>query len=495
MKDPMKQSERVTKNAAVGLVAAGLGGGLNILCLLILARTLGVHDFGIFSYLLAFAIVFQFAADFGLSNILVREITRHRGDMEHLLGATKGLFWVMFAAAFVLMGLVILLLPVSAPIKTLSWLMGLGYLTLLHCIGYVAVLRACERMEFNALGFIFHKIVLLSAILVSVYFGLGLFGAVCSHVLANICQWLLYHFIVVTRFCPGRLRVDPALWKRLIIEAIPMGGGQVLRQFAWQVDIFIAATFLTSTSLGLFSAPFRLIQGLTLISIVVAVPLFPVFARLAHESKQALEAAYQRSIRWFCMMSFPVMAVCAAWPAIWVRLFLGKAYLPAIPAFHILSFGIVPVFISVLFPYLYCAIHRQTDYLLAMAGAVVLRVILGVILVPRFGLISSCAIVVGVEILLCSGLCYRLWLLGYSPDAVGSVLKPAAGSLLVFLVLSFTRSSPLGWIILSAALCPFLYIGFLWFSQALNPSELALAREGLGFYRHYRARQARKLPS
>jgi len=50
----VKQSQRIAKNTAFGMLAAGVGGGLQFLSLLIAARYLGVADFGILSYLLAF---------------------------------------------------------------------------------------------------------------------------------------------------------------------------------------------------------------------------------------------------------------------------------------------------------------------------------------------------------------------------------------------------------------------------------------------------------
>ena len=93
----MKQSHRIAKNTAFGIFAAVVGGGLQFVSILVVARFLGVVDFGIFSYLLAFASVFQFVADFGLSNILIREIAKRPDELERLLLGARSLMWIFTA--------------------------------------------------------------------------------------------------------------------------------------------------------------------------------------------------------------------------------------------------------------------------------------------------------------------------------------------------------------------------------------------------------------
>ena len=92
----MNSSQRVAKNTAWMLVAGGLGAVLQMLAVLLAARGLSLGDFGVFNYLLSFATVFQFLADFGLTNILVREVARHPEDVGHLLASAKGLMWSLF---------------------------------------------------------------------------------------------------------------------------------------------------------------------------------------------------------------------------------------------------------------------------------------------------------------------------------------------------------------------------------------------------------------
>ncbi|HEX3444252.1 MAG TPA: oligosaccharide flippase family protein, partial [Chthoniobacterales bacterium] len=117
----MKASQRIVKNAAWGVLAGVVGGGFQFLSVIVVARTLPVSSFGTYNYLLAFAILFQFLADFGLVNILVREMARRPGELDRLLGSAKGLMWVLFFLFLILLSIAVLVQSVPGQVKALSF--------------------------------------------------------------------------------------------------------------------------------------------------------------------------------------------------------------------------------------------------------------------------------------------------------------------------------------------------------------------------------------
>lgn len=484
----MKQSQRVAKNAVFGVFAAAFGGGLNFLSILLVARFLSLEEFGIFSYLLAFATVFQFLADFGLSNILVREMARRPGDLGLLLGGAKGLLWALFAGALLLMALLTVFLPMEEGVRRLSFAMGLGYLFLLPSVSYVSALRATEDMEFNAVGFVLHKVVLVASLGIALWSQWGLWGVVACHGAANVFQWGFYHWIVTRRYGAASLRCDFTLWKSLIREALPMGGGMALRQFSWQLDIFLLKYLSDALALALFSGPFRILIGMTLLSAVLTVPLFPMFVRLADEARAELAVVYQRAVKGFCLLSFPLMTVCLAWPEVWIRLFLGEKFLGAVPALQVLALAVVPIFISVLFPFLYSALNSQGWYLRALALAVVSRLALGGLLIPRHGALGACLTVVVVEIGLFCVLTARLARMGLPVDFKGCLLKPALASAVLGGVLVLSRNFPPGGLAAAAAGGGLAYIVGLGLLRVFSTREIRLAVESCGFLRPYLSR-------
>ena len=481
----MKQSQRIAKNTAFGMLAAGVGGGLQFLSLLIAARYLGVADFGILSYLLAFATIFQFVADFGLSNILVREMTRRPTETEYLLGGAKALMWVLFGVGLLLLLGVIAVIPVTAKVKMLSWFISMGYLARLNVVAYSSVLRSTEHMEFNSIAFILHKVVTISLFGVVLMLKWGLWGIVFADFSANMFLWIYYSVVVSVGFSPGRLRYDFHLWKSLLAESIPMGSGLILRQSAWQLDMLILGFLVTPYSLGLFSGPFRILMGMSMVSGLLTQPLFPLFVRLAHQAREEFAVVYQRTIKWFCLISFPLMTICLAWPVPCIGLFFGKQFLPGAPALMIMSLAIFSIFVSVLYPYLFSALGRQTDFLLIMAGAVAARISLEFLLVPRFGYLSECGVIVGIEILLFLSLSWRLRVLGLPLNFRSSVLRPALASGLCLIALIYLPHENLIWMGADLVLCAIIYAAVLFWTRTLAPEEIVLIKEGFGFLKPY----------
>jgi O-antigen/teichoic acid export membrane protein len=362
--------------------------------------------------------------------------------------------------------------------------MGFAYLLLLHSVSYVAVLRATEEMEYNAIGFVLQRLLLVMFLLVALTMGWGLRGVVCCHFLANLFQWGFYHWIVTWRSARGRLLWDPPLWKVLILETLPLGGGMALRQFAWQLDIFLLTYFTNPVAVGLFSGPYRIVIGLTLLSSVLTVPLFPLFVRLADESRGELTRVYQRSVKWFCLVSFPIMAACVAAPLAWIHLFLGEKFYDSARVLQILGLAVVPIFISVLYPFLYSALHIQKWFLAAMAAAVVARVALGCWVIPRYGYLGECVAVAAVEIILFLTLAGHLSRLGLPAGFRTNFAKPFAAAFAMGLLL-WAGSSAILWTTFVAVCGGVLYVVSLGLLRAFSPEELAVAQEASGFLKAY----------
>ncbi|MEP6601689.1 MAG: oligosaccharide flippase family protein, partial [Nitrospirota bacterium] len=278
----MNSSQRVAKNTAWMLVAGGVGAVLQMLAVLLAARGLSLSDFGTFNYLLSFATVFQFLADFGLTNILVREVARHPEDVGRLLASAKGLMWALFFCSTALLLGTVLLINIPAQMQAQSFVMGIASLTLLQAISYSAVLRAIEAMEFNAIAFTLHKGFFAGFVGLSLVFHLGLWGVVVSHLAASLFFWFFNWRIVSWRVVRVSPRIDFALWKSMLKEAIPLGSGLVLRQFAWQADVLILMWLVDASALGLFSGPYRLLLSVRMFSMAFALPLYPAIIRATH---------------------------------------------------------------------------------------------------------------------------------------------------------------------------------------------------------------------
>src|SRR5947209_6432627 len=319
----MKQSQRIVKNAVFGIGASLVGGLVYLATILTIARMVSVVEFGKYSFVLAFAMFFQLLADAGLPRMLIREIAKNPESLVSLVGAVTSLIWVVSVAVCLLVALIVPFLHFGTDVKIAAVVMTIATMATFHAAGYSAVLRAFEDNELNYLGFVLQKLLLLGFIVVAIKLKMGLVGFVIAHLVANVLLWNFYHIIVSRLYARIPLRIDVSLWKSLLVSALPMGGGVMLRQLALQLDIIILTWMTNLTTVGLFSGPYRISMALRTIPQTLALPLYPLYSRTAHLSPARFREAYQSSMKFFTLMSIPFAAFFIVWSNTILSLALG----------------------------------------------------------------------------------------------------------------------------------------------------------------------------
>ncbi|MDQ3414586.1 MAG: oligosaccharide flippase family protein, partial [Verrucomicrobiota bacterium] len=156
----MKQSQRIVKNAVLGVAAGVIGGLVYLATTIAIARNphVSLAEFGKYQWVLAFGMIAQLVADSGLPRMMIREIAKDPECVGKITGAAAGLIWMITLIVGLIVGVIALFLPFGSDMKIAVVLMTLATLATFHGAGYSAVLRAFEDNELNYLGFILQKI-------------------------------------------------------------------------------------------------------------------------------------------------------------------------------------------------------------------------------------------------------------------------------------------------------------------------------------------------
>ncbi len=489
----MKQSQRIVKNAVFGIGASLVGGLVYLATVLTIARMVSVVEFGKYSFVLAFAMFFQLLADAGLPRMLIREIAKDPEALVPLVGAATSLIWLVSVTICLLVALIVPFLHFGTDVKVAALVMSLATMATFHAAGYSAVLRAFEDNELNYLGFVLQKLLLLGFIVVTIKLKMGLIGFVVAHLVSNVLLWNFYHIVVSRLYARIPLRIDVPLWKSLLIAALPMGGGVMLRQLALQLDILILTWMTNLTTVGLFSGPYRISMALRVIPQTLSLPLYPLYSRTAHLSPARFREAYQWSMKFFALISIPLAAFFIAWSKPILRLALGAKFLPALPAMQLLGLGLVPFFLSTLFQYLFAALDEQRRFLTSTCAGSALRILLLIILIPRFGFAGPAMAFVCAETVIVGIWMFQLTRLGFPANLGNVIWRPLAGGFGMTLVLFAASGGRLLWQIPAAVLSVIVYALVLLALKTFSMEEMHHAREGIAFVSPFIESWAKKL--
>jgi O-antigen/teichoic acid export membrane protein len=489
----MKQSQRIVKNAVFGIGAGFLGGLIYLATILAIAHSVGVIEFGKYSFVLAFGMFFQLFADAGLPRMLIREIAKNPEALVPLASATASLIWVISIAVCLLVAMIVPFLHFSVDVKIAALVMSIATMSTFHAAGYSAVLRAFEDNELNYLGFVLQKIFFLIFIIVTLKFKMGLVGFVTAHLVSNVLLWNFYRVVVTRLYAHIPPRIDVPVWKSLLRAALPMGGGVMLRQLALQLDILILTWMTNLTTVGLFSGPYRISMALRVLPQTLALPLYPLYSRTAHLSPERFREAYQRSIKFFALISIPCATFFVVWSKPILQLALGAKFLPALPAMQFLGLGLVPFFLSTLFQYLFAALDEQGRFFVGTCTGSALRILLLVLLIPRFGFVGPSIAFVCSETVIVGIWMFQLQRLGFPANLGNIIWRPLVAGAAMALLLLVTGEARLIWQI-SAAVISIIVYGIVVFAlKTFSMEELRQAREGIAFVSPFIDSWAKKL--
>jgi O-antigen/teichoic acid export membrane protein len=493
----MKQSQRIVKNAVVGIAAGVIGGLVYLATTIAIARNphVSVPEFGKYQWVLAFAMIAQLVADSGLPRMMIREIAKDPGCVGKITGAAAGLIWFISLIMCLVVGVAAIFLPFDSDMKIAIMLMTVATLATFHGAGYSAVLRAFEDNELNYLGFILKQVVLLVLILIMLYLRTGLIGFVIAHLTSNLLIWNFYHILVSKFYTKVKLQIDLPLWKELFVTAIPMGGGVMLRQLALHIDIFVLGLMTNMKTVGLFGGPYRLSWSLRTLPQTLSLPLYPLYSRTAHFSPQRFGEVYRQSLKFFTLISVPFAAFFMAWSKPLLTLALGTRFLEALPAMQLLGLGLIPFFVSCLFQYLFAALDAQKDFFVSTLIGSVIRVGLLVTLIPRYHppYVAPAIAFLCAELLTVGMWIFQLHKLGYPAHIVQLLWRPVAAGAAMISILYLFLDSPILWQAAGALLAVIVYGAVLWVLRTFSSEELHQAREGIAFVSPFVAAWAKKL--
>lgn len=474
-------AKRVLGNALFRVGGYALGAGLFFATIVLIARYLGTEGFGHFSFILATASIFQLVADMGVRNIVIRDIALEKEKFHLHLSTARTLLWSLSVVSLGCIAVLANLLPLSDDLRHSMYLAGLAVIITFYGLGYSAVLRAFEEMGWDILGFILHKVVFIGLIGLIAQTSLGLQGVFAAMLLANALQWLYYWAVVRLRH--GRVKPKmnfTAAWS-LLWEAFPLGIAEILRRLTRHVDKLLLAAISTPVALGLFSAAYKFLEAMSPLTTNLTLPLFPVFSRFARASPPRLFRALEQSLKFLYVLGMPLAVLMFVLSEPLVVLFFGEAYHEAAAALRLIAPGVVFIFPTSVYSYVFTALGRQRLYMGCVAAALAVNTLLDLLLIPSYSYQGAALATTGAEAVLFVAGVIMLHRLGGELSGLWLLWRPLVAGLGMSLCCWVSKdlgfaSTAFG--VISGFL---VYAGLLLLLQTFTPQERALLQGAMRF--------------
>jgi O-antigen/teichoic acid export membrane protein len=476
---------RGTSRLLAGLLTAK---ALDFVLYLVLARRLGVEEFGRYTFALSFTLLFSIIADLGLTTVFTREAAREPHRTRALLGDAFAL--KLGLGALTLAATTVTAFATHVPGRT-SLLIALFTLAMLVnslAMLFEQILKAGGRAGTAGLSVLAQSATAVTVGTALVLARMGALAGACAYLAAGFAHLAAAAWCSRAHWWPpaaGRPGAEPPgerVARRLAMlrESAPLAVSGVFIALYFRVDAVLLHVFRSEREVGLYGSIYRFFEAFVLLSAAYRSVLFPLMARAADGPAEALRALCRRTIRLHLAFTVGVATFFSFEARRIVTLVLGPAYAGAAPGLALLMWALPGAYMADTMLHLLAAIRRQHLGARAAMATAVFNVALNLALIPRFSLMGAAAATA-----LSEALCFGLLLMAFrsavpTRGVMAAAAPPLAAGALLAAGLAVTGralpSTTMG-LALSAAVALPAYALALLATRAVGPAELAVLRD------------------
>lgn len=382
-------ARRITANFLSLISSQIISRAIQLVIFVYLARFLGKESFGVFNFGLAFAFLFVIIADFGLSTLITREISRDKKSASKYLSNSITIKLLLSVIAFVSAYLFLNLAGYSEEVKTIAYIMLSFILLQSFTELHYAIFRAFERMHYDAFIKILRALTLIGMIFYLIGNGYGLLAISLAFLATEIIVLATSFFITYTRFIKISFEFDYGFSKTLLKKSSLFCLSLVFSSLYMYIDIVMLSKMRSTAEVGIYSAAANIVIALIFIPLMYGNSIYPVLSRFYINSKKSLKIAYEKSFKYMLIIGLPVAA------GIWIlsdkiiSLLYGKEYASSAIVLTILSGYLFLKFINPVTGFALMSINKQRSRLFAQGSAAIINIILNFILIPLYGFVGA----------------------------------------------------------------------------------------------------------
>jgi O-antigen/teichoic acid export membrane protein len=188
-----------------------------------------------------------------------------------------------------------------------------------------------------------------------------------------------------------------AVRRRMLTDSLPLGVYSLLASAYFTLDLSIVAFLVSSRQVAYYAAATKALSLLVTIPGLVVSAGLPGIASKVGDSRE-LGRLVARTWHWLTAVAVPLCVAVVLFAPLFVHIFYGRKFTPAIPLVRILALAGIAALLSNIFGAALIAAARTRWLIIQGSVALVFNVTGNLVLVPRFGVTASAWLTVATEL-------------------------------------------------------------------------------------------------
>ncbi|MBI5020630.1 MAG: flippase [Ignavibacteriales bacterium] len=466
------QTKKITLDTAAIFFGKVVGLIFGMMRLSYLAANLGVANFGILNFALYFCSLFQVLFDFGMSQLLTREIARDLSKSTGLVGRIIYLKIIVVLIAGLVVGLAGIVLHFD---NQTNWAVLLT--TVVFAINgismiFLSAFQAHRKMTIVSVSNILNDLLLSVFVVLLIKASPYVITVLILSIIVALANMIFLYFKYSSTIGIPEYSIDKKIWRSFLNDSTPIA----MNSLGASMYMFIGPTVLKYTrgdiEVGIYTAGYKLISILMMIPTAYSQVVYPIFSEFYTTAANKLSKALNDSLRIMLIIAFPVATgIIILAPKLFAIIFTTEFN----PGIIVLQLGIISIIISYLnwvTATFLMAINRQTLLMFLSIIIGLATTAFSVVIVPKYGYIVLPLTMIGVEFLIF--IVHRLYLqkISYGNLSIISIIKPFVAALLMGTLLVLLSGLNFFLIVLLGAVS---YLIVLYFIGGFGEQEMELA--------------------
>lgn len=385
----MNTTQKVFKNTAYQIGGQIFHLLLNVVTIAMIARYLGVESYGKYSLIFVILYFFTILADFGVNDIVVRELSKDKSKISRIVYDLVFFKTLLSIATIGLSIGTVFVLNYSKENQVLFAWASISLLFIsLSSIGN-NIFRINLWMGRSVIANMTKDFVFLCTVYLIIHFQGDILAIIWAFVLANfinlVVTFLLMKDVIQTPLPP----FDLTLWKKIIQSALPLGLAYFIVTLYAGIDTILLEKMAGEKAVGYYNASYKFVYQAIFIPIAFINSIFPLMSEYWNNNKEKLKVLFQKAYDYMVLIAIPLGVVVTVTAPKLIMLIYGEEYSPSILALQILIWGVVVMFMSIVFGYMMVALNEQRKSLVINSCALVLNISLNLLLIPLITFIGS----------------------------------------------------------------------------------------------------------
>lgn len=369
-------------NAAAQLVALGGVVLLQAAYSILVARILGVEDFGRFAFAFSIIQILLIGCDLGLHNTAIRRISADLKSSPTLFATFFHLKLVVSSLLVLLVILLSLFLRETREIQIALCLFGLGMF--FHSMNAVLniTFQAHGKLYLSSLNQFLISLFQLMIGITLLALGGRLISLSFAYLLAALSAFLINWRIFQVRIHAIRLQAGEG-WKRFIRDSLPVGLGTFFNTISARIDVTLLTLLAGSYQAGIYSAAYRVHFVSTNIPLGVFSAVLPAMMSFGKD-REPVRRLFRKSAGLMVAVSIPLAIALFILAERLIDLLYGELYQLSADNLRILAWSLIPLFVGMAFSHVMLSQATLVKRLPLVAGlGMVINIGANLVLIPR----------------------------------------------------------------------------------------------------------------